>query len=273
MNPHGTYIEVEPGIELFVQDTGSGEPIVFIPGFTFTTEVFNEQVKHFSKTHRTIVIDPRSHGRSTMTVHGNDYVTHGTDLRKVLKQLKVENPILVGWSFGCLTVWEYIRQFGAEGIQSIVLIDMPPKSLSVQQDDEWVEGPLDDMAAAYTNYLRNPKGQRDFIAAYASGVMVQRELRDEELKWIVEQSLKTPYYIAANLFSSGLFSDYRVEAAESSESVPTLYVIAEHWAEAATSSLRKLAPKASVEVLGGHLMFWEHSKKFNAMIEGFMGRD
>ncbi|WP_348774872.1 hypothetical protein [Rossellomorea aquimaris] len=30
-----TYIEVEPGIELFVQDIGSGEPIVFIPGFTF----------------------------------------------------------------------------------------------------------------------------------------------------------------------------------------------------------------------------------------------
>ncbi|MFC7786772.1 alpha/beta fold hydrolase [Rossellomorea sp. GCM10028870] len=271
MNPSGTYIEVEPGIELFVQDIGSGEPIVFIPGFTFTTEVFSEQVKHFSKTHRTIVIDPRSHGRSTMTVHGNDYVTHGTDLDKVLKQLKVENVTLVGWSFGCLTVWEYIRQFGTDDIKSLVLIDMPPKSLSVQQDEEWVEGKLDDMAAAYTNYLRNPKGQRDFIAAYAKGVMVQRELKEEELTWIVEQSLKTPYYIAANLFSSGLFSDYRVEAAESSEAVPTLFVVAEHWAEAASSSLEKLAPKASVEVLGGHLMFWEYSEKFNGMVEGFLG--
>jgi non-heme chloroperoxidase len=126
-----TYIEVEPGIELYVEDNGSGEPIVFIPGFTFTTEVFSEQVKHFSKTHRTIVIDPRSHGRSTMTVHGNDYVTHGTDLQKVLKQLNVTNPTLIGWSFGCLTVWEYIRQFGTGDIKSLVLIDMPPKSLSL----------------------------------------------------------------------------------------------------------------------------------------------
>ncbi|MGM0853987.1 MAG: alpha/beta fold hydrolase [Bacillota bacterium] len=249
---------------------GSGEPIVFIPGFTFTTEVFSEQVKHFSKTHRTIVMDPRSHGRSTMTVHGNDYVTHGTDLEKVLKHLKVENVTLVGWSFGCLTVWEYIRQFGTDGIKSLVLIDMPPKSLSVHQDQEWVEGPLDDMAAAYTNYLRNPKGQRDFISAYATGVMVQRELKEEELVWIVEQSLKTPYYIAANLFSSGLFSDYRDEAAKSSESVPTLFVVAEHWAEVATSNVRKLAPKASVEVLGGHLMFWEHSEKFNGIVEDFL---
>ncbi|QTC40429.1 alpha/beta hydrolase [Bacillus sp. V3] len=266
------YIEVEPGIELFVEDTGSGEPIIFIPGFTFTTEVFSEQVKHFSKTHRTIVIDPRSHGRSTMTVHGNDYVTHGTDLHKVLKQLNIENATLVGWSFGCLTVWEYIRQFGTEGIKSLVFIDMPPKSLSVNQDKEWVEGPLDDMAAAYTNYLRNPKGQRDFISAYAAGVMVQRDLEDDELNWIVEQSMKTPYYIAANLFSSGLFSDYRIEAVESSKSIPTLYVVAEHWAESATPYLHKLAPNASVEVLGGHLMFWEHKERFNEKMEAFIER-
>ncbi|WP_348774873.1 alpha/beta fold hydrolase [Rossellomorea aquimaris] len=147
-------------------------------------------------------MDPRSHGRSTMTVHGNDCVTHGTDLEKVLKQLKVENVTLVGWSFGCLTVWEYVRQFGTDGIKSLVLIDMPPKSLSVQQDEDWVEGPLDDMAAAYTNYLRHPKGQRDFIAAYVTVVMVQRELKEEEL--------------------------------------------------------------------GGHLMFWEYSEKFNGIVEGFL---
>ncbi|RIW29367.1 alpha/beta hydrolase [Bacillus salacetis] len=270
MNTASTYVEVEPGIELYVQETGSGDPVVFIPGFTFTSEVFTAQVEHFSKTHRTIVIDPRSHGRSTITVHGNDYVTHGTDLQKVLKELRVEKPVLVGWSFGCLTVWEFIRQSGIDSIQSLVLIDMPPKSLSLQQDRDWVEGPLDDMAAAYTNYLRDSKGQRDFISAYAAGVMVQRDLSQKELTWIVEQSLRTPYYIAANLFSSGLFSDYREEAAASSKSVPTLYIIAEHWSAAAIPYLNELAPNASIEVLGGHFMFWEHSEKFNEILGGFL---
>ncbi|WP_456276945.1 alpha/beta fold hydrolase [Bacillus sp. AK128] len=265
-----SYIEVEPGIELFVQDIGTGEVLVFIPGFTFTTEVFSEQLRHFSKTHRTIVIDPRSHGRSTITVHGNDYVTHGTDLKKVLEALKINNATLVGWSFGCLTVWEYIRQFGTENVQSLVMIDMPPKSLSLQQEQDWVEGPLDDLALAYTNYLRNPKGQREFISGYATGVMVQRELKAEELTWIVEQSLKTPYYIAANLFSSGLFSDYREEATHSSNSVPTLFIVAEHWAETATNYLHKLTPQASVKALGGHLMFWEHSEQFNKIVNQFL---
>ena len=63
-NEGGKYIEVEAGVKLFVQDVGSGDPIVFIPGWTFTTEVFSEQIAYFSKTRRVIVIDPRSHGRS-----------------------------------------------------------------------------------------------------------------------------------------------------------------------------------------------------------------
>ena len=265
----GKYIEVDPGVEVFVQDVGSGDPIVFIPGWTFTTEVFSKQVAHFSKTRRVIVIDPRSHGRSTMSLHGNDYVTHGLDLVKVLEALELKEVTLVGWSFGCLTIWEYIRQQGVENIKSLVFVDLSPKPLSTNHSQDWVEGPLDDIAAAYTTFLRNPEGQRKFIGGYAKDVMVQRELQEEELTWLVEQSLKTPFYIAANLFSAGMFSDYRVEAKIASESVPTLTVVAEHWAEIACAFTDRISPQSKVEVLGGHLMFWEHSEKFNKIIEEF----
>lgn len=265
----GKYIEVDPGVELFVQDVGKGAPIVFIPGFTFTSEVFSKQVDYFSKTNRVIVIDPRSHGRSTITSHGNEYVTHGTDLAKVLEHLDIQNATLVGWSFGCFTVWEYYKQFGAANIKSAVLVDMPPKSLSIHPED-WVEGPLDDIAGIYNSSLRNPQGQRDFISAYITGVMVQRDLEQDELNWLVEQSLKTPYYIAGNLFASGMFSDYRNEASELSKSVPTLTVVAEHWAETAVAYTEKLTPETKIEVLGGHMMFWEHADKFNLFLDDFL---
>ncbi|MFO7341249.1 alpha/beta fold hydrolase [Caldibacillus debilis] len=265
----GKYVEVDPGVELFVQDVGKGDPIVFIPGFTFTTEVFSKQVEHFSKTNRVIVIDPRSHGRSTVTVHGNDYVTHGTDLGKVLRELDVENAVLAGWSFGCLTVWEYVKQFGFERIRSLVLIDMSPKSLSVN-DGDWTEGPLDEIGAIYNTYLRNPQGHREFITGYITQVMVQRKLREEELAWLVGESLKTPYYIAANLFASGMFSDYREQARIASETVPVLNVVAEHWADTAKAFIEKTAPRSKVAVLGGHMMFWEHSEKFNEILEQFL---
>ena len=266
----GKYIEVDHGVELFVQDVGSGEPIVFIPGWTFTTEVFSYQVEHFSKTNRVIVIDPRSHGRSTNAMHGNEYITHGADLAKVLEKLELKNVILAGWSFGCLTIWEYIRQCGMENIKSFIFVDMSPKPLSTDPINDWVEGSLDDIGLAYNTYLRDPEGQRTFITDYATQVMVQRDLADGELTWIVEQSLKTPYYIAANLFASGMFSDYREEARMASEARPTLTIVAEHWADTARVFTQKISPKSKIEVLGGHLMFWEYSEAFNQLIGEFL---
>ncbi|SHG65337.1 alpha/beta fold hydrolase [Ornithinibacillus halophilus] len=265
------YIEVDTGIDVLVQDIGKGEPIVFIPGFTFSAEVFSEQLEYFSKKNRVITIDPRSHGRSTIALHGNDYVTHGTDLAKILQQLDVKNPTLVGWSFGCLTIWEYIKQQGTENLNALVLIDMPPKSLSVNSKD-WVEGPLDDIAAIYNSYLRDAKGQRAFITDYINNVMIQGDLEPEELDWLVEMSLKTPYYVAGNLFASGMFSDYRNELRTASNFVPTLTVVAEHWAEIATDFMNEVAPNAQVEVLGGHMMFWEYGEKFNQLMEQFLLR-
>ena len=266
----GKYVEVDPGVEIFVREAGSGDPIIFIPGFTFTTEVFNYQVDHFSKTNRVVVIDPRSHGRSTITLHGNDYVTHGTDLAKVVDALQLKNVTLAGWSFGCLTVWEYLKQNGYDNVKSLIFIDMSPKALSTNDEEDWVEGPLGDIGAIYNTYLRNPAGQREFIKAYTTSVMVQRDVTEDELNWLVEQSLKTPYYIATNLFASGMFSDYREEAKIASETVPTLTVVAEHWAATAVKFTQKISPKSSIEVLGGHLMFCEHSKKFNKLVEQFL---
>ncbi|MFM1654917.1 alpha/beta fold hydrolase [Brevibacillus sp. B_LB10_24] len=266
----GKYIKVEPGVELFVQDVGNGDPILFIPGWTFTTEVFHKQVEHFQKTNRVIAIDPRSHGRSSITMHGNDYATHGSDLAKVIEVLDLKDVILIGWSFGCLTMWEYIRQHGTKKLKSLVFIDLSAKPLSTNHEQDWVEGPLDEIAAVYTHYLRDSERQREFVAAYAAEVMVQRELEEHELNWIIEQSLKTPHYIAANLFASGMFSDYREEAKLASESVPTLTVIAEHWADKAKRFVERHAPKSAVKVLGGHMMFWEHDEKFNRIIEQFI---
>ena len=101
--------------------------------------------------------------------------------------------------------------------------------------------------------------------------MVQRDLSEEELFWIIEQSLKTPYYVASNLFASGMFSNYMAEAKQIDESLPALNIIAEHWAETAVAFTQKHFPNTKTEVLGGHMMFWEHSKKFNKLVDDFIG--
>lgn len=86
----GTYLEVEPGVELYYEDSGEGPPLVLVPGWSFTTEVFTHQFAHFSKSHRVVSFDPRSQGRSTVTLHGNDYETQSTDLAKLIDHLELE---------------------------------------------------------------------------------------------------------------------------------------------------------------------------------------
>ncbi|GAB4451502.1 MAG: hypothetical protein Kow0031_34040 [Anaerolineae bacterium] len=267
-NP-GSYVEVDPGIELYYEERGSGQPIIFIPGWTFTTEVFQHQLEHFGQSHRAITFDPRSHGRSTTTPHVNDYTTHGDDLAKLIAALELKDVVLVGWSFGCLNSWAYVRQAGLDNVKAVVSVDLSPKPLSTEPGD-WVEGPLDEIAGAYNAFLRSPKGQRDFVEYYATQVMIQEQVEPAQLFWVIEQSLKTPYYVAAQLFASGMFSNYLEEAQLVDANVPALTICAEHWAETAVAFTNKHCPNTQTAVLGGHMMFWEHPAKFNQILDDFL---
>jgi non-heme chloroperoxidase len=267
--PSGTYVEVAPGVELYYESRGSGRPIIFIPGWTFTTEMFSRQLDHFSQNYQAIAIDPRSQGRSTKTLNGNDYLTHGADLAKFIQALDLKDVILVGWSFGCLQSWAYVRHAGLDNLKAVVSVDLSPKPLSTEPTD-WVEGPLDEIAGAYNTYLTSPQGQRDFVSYYATEVMVQRPLSEQELFWILDQSQKTPCHTAAALFAAGMFCNFLDEARLIAENRPTLNIVAEHWADTARAFLNQHTPQARTESLGGHMMFWEHADQFNALLEEFL---
>ncbi len=106
---NGSYFEIEPGVELYYEVSGKGPPLVFVPGWTFSTEFFKHQITRFSKTHCVVSFDPRSQGRSSLTPQGNDYETQGADLCKLIDHLNLKEPVLVGWSAGSLTLWSAVR--------------------------------------------------------------------------------------------------------------------------------------------------------------------
>ena len=66
---------------------GKGKPLVFIPGLTFSGEIFKNQLEYFSSEYRAIAIDPRGQGYSAKTVDGNDYLTHGRDVAGLIDAL------------------------------------------------------------------------------------------------------------------------------------------------------------------------------------------
>lgn len=73
-----------------------------------------------------------------MTVDGNNYHQHGVDLHHLITSLALRNIALAGWSFGALSAWSYIDQFGLDRVKASVSIDMPPVPLSAGENDNAV---------------------------------------------------------------------------------------------------------------------------------------
>lgn len=259
------HVEVAPGVELYVEETGAGRPLVFVPGWTMTTEVFARQVPHFAERYRVVTYDPRGQGRSTKTCDGNSYPRHGADLARLADTLDLTDAVYVPWSYGCLEVWQLIGDRGTDAMAGVVFVDEAPKPF--QPDPTiWGEGDgqyLIDFQRAMTD--RHHAATREFCAAMWQGTPPA-----DELDWVTGQSLLTPLYVALLLAADGVTRDYTAEAERIDGRVPVMHVVCEERAEQARRWLATHAPAARCEALGAHFMFWEFAERFNALVDDFL---
>ncbi|MEO0333987.1 MAG: alpha/beta hydrolase [Bacteroidota bacterium] len=123
----GGFFTLTDGTKLYVEEAGEGQTLVFIPGWTMTSRFFDKQHEYFSKEYQVVTYDPRGQGRSDKSTSKNTYAHHAADLREFLLQKDLDNIVLIGWSSGCLTMYEYLRSFGVDRIEKLVFIDEPPK--------------------------------------------------------------------------------------------------------------------------------------------------
>lgn len=263
------YLTVDTDVELHYWEKGESDALVFIPGLTFSGEVFKAQIEHFSKNHHVVAIDPRGQGLSTKTVHGNDYVTHGADIIKLIEGLGLRNVVLVGWSTGNLEVWSYLEQAGYDSLAGAVTVDMSPLPLS-PDPAWWTEGTMDELSEIASRTLTNPRDAEGFWYEYLTEVMMQRKLSDDECEYLMDISRRTPYWIAHELFCNAIFSNYLEVAKTAAKKLPTLMYIAEHWADVAEPFCHAQFPETPTYVMGGHLMAYEYPERFNARLDEFL---
>ena len=259
------YVAVAPGVELYVEETGAGRPLVFIPGWTMTTEVFARQVPHFTDRYRVVTYDPRGQGRSTTTLSGNSYPQHGADLASLIDQLSLDDAVLAPWSYGCLKVWQLVRDRGIDNLAGIVFVDLSPKCY--QPDPEmWGEGDgqyVVDFQRAMVDEHR--AATRAFCAS-----MWQGTPPNDELDWVADQSMMTEQFVALLLAADGVTRDYSAEAETIDGDVPVMHVVCEAKGDLARAWLKEHAPSSRCEVLGEHFMFWEFADLFNALVDNFL---
>jgi pimeloyl-ACP methyl ester carboxylesterase len=262
-------IIVGQDVGLAYAERGHGPPVVFIPHWTFTKEAFTHQLSALSAAYRVIAYDPRGQGESSFARDGNDYITHAHDLDALLETMGATRPVLVGWGTGALTAWGYVRLRGPEAIAGMVVVDMPPRPLSPHESD-WREGPLDEVAAVHTLFLRDARGLETYLRRTIETSMVERALYPEELDAMLAYCLRTSPLVAAQLYANAMFADLTNAAIATAKACPVLFFLASARANLAIAQIERLMPEARYVTFGGRMMFWEHHAAFNHVLRAFI---
>jgi non-heme chloroperoxidase len=120
-------ITTRDGTELFYNDWGNGQPIVFSHGWPLSADAFEDQMFFLSSHgYRCIAHDRRGHGRSSQPWQGNDMDTYADDLAELTEKLDIKNAIHVGHSTGGGEVARYIGRHGTKRVAKAVLIGAVP---------------------------------------------------------------------------------------------------------------------------------------------------
>lgn len=262
-------LKTSDGVTLHYQDLGPLEgvpPLVFIPGWRLTCHVWRQQAEWFSRSHRVVVIDPRSQGESQTAAEGNTPERRARDLRELCERAGLAGAVLVGWSQGVQDVAAYVDQFGVGALTGLVLVDSPvsagPEEIVLHP--EFSQTVLRMMGV----YAAHPK-------EYSEGMMASlfhKSPPAAELERLVSDSLRTPTSTGLAMLVADLFAVDR-RPALSRFARPTLVIAsAESPLLAAQEQMASRLPDARLEKVAdaGHAVFLDQPERFQHLLEDFL---
>ena len=262
-------INLTDQLDLYYIENGSGRPVIFVHGVFMSGKYFYRQVEAFGKEFHSMAIDLRGHGHSSHTDNGHTMGSYAADLRAFIKAKNLKNVVLVGWSMGCMVIWDYFKQFGNTDISATVLVDQSPSDFKW---NDWQHGVFDlQSLVTMMSNLQTDREQvfRDFIP-----MLFNEPPASEEVDWMLEELMLMPSTIASAVLFDQTMQDYRNIV--SKVNVPTLVITG--------GCEGKLLPVESVKFVheqitgsqfsifenANHCPFLEETERFNKEVMDFI---
>jgi non-heme chloroperoxidase len=253
------------GVELHYLEAGSGQTMVFVPGWTMPAEVWEPQLRHFASTHRVVALDPRGHGRSEKPTYGYHPLRRSRDIGDLLEHLGGEPAVVVGWSLGVPEAIVYAQEFGTGAVRAFVLVDW-----DIAGNERADEEDLAFMRSRVESVLLDrPAYTRSLIESlYAT------PQPEAYLDRIVQAALAMPDNAAALVTANvALLGPLDLRPALQAVDRPMLFVFSSlGWAVDAAEKARRDRPGDRVEVIDGtsHALFVDRPEEFNRLVTEFL---
>ena len=249
---------VRDGVGLYYRERGAGDPsILLVHGILCDHRYVAPQLDYFGRSHRTIAVDLRGHGRSDDPHQGYTINGLADDLAWMCGQLALDRPVVVGHSLG--------------GIVALALAGRHPQSVRgvVALDSVLLAG--ESRRAAMTALLARLRSRNylPVVRAYFAQFFDPSDDR-ERRQWVLAQIGGVPPHVGISLWEDGTF-EFDDAAAVSACRAPLLYIDA-GTPNVDLARLQQLSPNLVLgrTVGSGHFHQLEVPDQVNAMIARFV---
>lgn len=262
-------------LQIFYEDLGNGEPIVFIHGWPSTHQMWEYQLTPLRELgYRCIAYDRRGFGKSDQSLNNYDYDALADDLKNLLDELDVDNVTLVGFSMGGGEVVRYCSKYNAEKVSKIVLVSsVIPYMLKTEDNPDGV--PLE-MFQQFEQQIRDDRPA--FLATFGKqfyGVgFLSHPVSSSILEWANSLAFTASQKATIDCMTSFSQTDFRDEL--SSINVPVLII---HGDSDKTVPIKptseqaaKLISNAQYKVYSGapHGLFYTNKQSLNNDLVSFI---
>ena len=110
-------------LNIYYEDLGKGDPIVFIHGWPLSHQMFEYQMTPLREVgFRCIAYDRRGFGKSDQSLNSYGYDVLADDLKNLLEELDLNNVTLIGFSMGGGEVVRYCSKYNSRRVSRIALV-------------------------------------------------------------------------------------------------------------------------------------------------------
>lgn len=203
------FVTGRDGTELFVQDWGSGPPVLLLTAWTFNASTWGSLIAALdAKGFRCVAPDRRGHGRSEMPSSGYDLDMLTDDVAAVIEARDLRDVTLVGFSMGTVEAVNYLARHGSDRIARLVLV-APTTPYLVKTEDNPDAVPKAMIEADYATVAQD---FAKWIAANEAPFFTP-ETPEVTRAWICEMMLSVPLPVALACRKAMAFADLRAAAA------------------------------------------------------------